>query len=543
MAELAAGSPTLEDVEVVLVPAGGEPRLLTPISETMRWTTAAVGGFGSFSASFPGRRLWEERRRIEGAMLRVQLGQKVLWEGQLEDPEYTLADASEATSFTGFGLRRRLQEASVRRVWVDRNVVSRFVARPFNPPIWNLSMGQLDETDSQKQGLQLQGDNATPQVYGPNVTGPWFWFPFPPASSFIRPTALIMTVLRSKVTGGNHLPSAILEYDGFADEFTDFTLGAANVGEVKTVIFDQTRRLARLRLGLRIGGSSFTPDGTDFVQFYDMRFLHAMTVEDDPNDGGFFGGTLLRDLITFVPDLKPGVIEEGDEFLIQQIGNHARTSVLAIAEEVAAYYPHELAVWEDGRVDWTSPRPEPDWVLTVADHEELNLRESLDGAARTTYLQFSDVLFDSITNEEAVESTDPRSPYVRQARTKDEIVSAGFPMTSTSAHALARKLNGISGGAPPTTGRAVLRTDRVVAHAQLGKMPAWSIRAGENILIADLPVTQPLEGGLDGETLFHIVSADVNHEEGTVTLELDGQTRRADVLMARLAAATRVVTG
>ncbi len=53
-----------------------------------------------------------------------------------------------------------------------------------------------------------------------------------------------------------------------------------------------------------------------------------------------------------------------------------------------------------------------------------------------------------------------------------------------------------------------------------------------------------LHGGqIDGQSLFHIVTTDVDLSERTVRLELGGSPRSADVLLARLAEATRIVTG
>jgi hypothetical protein len=49
------------------------------------------------------------------------------------------------------------------------------------------------------------------------------------------------------------------------------------------------------------------------------------------------------------------------------------------------------------------------------------------------------------------------------------------------------------------------------------------MRAGENILIADLPKTEVFSQGRDGETLFHIVGVQTDTDAGLVTLELEGR--------------------
>jgi hypothetical protein len=76
-----------------------------------------------------------------------------------------------------------------------------------------------------------------------------------------------------------------------------------------------------------------------------------------------------------------------------------------------------------------------------------------------------------------------------------------------------------------------------------GPTPAFLIRAGQNILIADAPKFDPFQIGPDNETLFHIVSVTADLGSGNVTLQLGGFATPSDVIIARLAAVTRVLTG
>lgn len=80
--------PRLSDVEVWLIPPGSEPRRLTPEVASMRWTSAAVGGFGSLQMSLPGYVTKQELPYL--SIVRVTLGPRVLWEGRIEDLEWTI---------------------------------------------------------------------------------------------------------------------------------------------------------------------------------------------------------------------------------------------------------------------------------------------------------------------------------------------------------------------------------------------------------------------------------------------------------------------
>jgi hypothetical protein len=238
------------------------------------------------------------------------------------------------------------------------------------------------------------------------------------------------------------------------------------------------------------------------------------------------------------------VIDLGEDFAIESIGRTRHSTVQSVVEEVASYYNREVGVWEDGRVDWTERNlDEPQWLATLADLSSMTMTGSVDGVGRTTYVLFDNAGPDYLPDVATSAPDDPHNPYVRQGLEKADLVDVGFPMTSTSAQQLARKIADERNRRPFVVGRCTLPAEQVLTHAQLGPMPAWAIRAGENIRIPDLPADEIFTQGRDGETLFHIVTCDVNLEDTTVTLELEGQSRRSDVLLARLAAATRVVTG
>src|SRR5207248_2020172 len=101
----------------------------------------------------------------------------------------------------------------------------------------------------------------------------------------------------------------------------------------------------RIRLGMyadALANGGNPPKGVDYTN---LRLLGSGTVED--TTGGLYGGTILRDLIALVPDLAVGIIENGEDFTIDQMDRTVRDSALSVVDEVNSYYPtREWGVWE-----------------------------------------------------------------------------------------------------------------------------------------------------------------------------------------------------
>jgi hypothetical protein len=214
-----------------------------------------------------------------------------------------------------------------------------------------------------------------------------------------------------------------------------------------------------------------------------------------------------------------------------------------VVNEIAGYYTREWGVWEDGRFDWlTRDLDQPQWICPLATLVGLDLTATVDGSAKTVYVIYTDAASQTPTEQNAT-GTAQRNPYVKTNRTKDLLVAPGFSMTSASASQLAGKLVGDAASYPLIRGSITLPARALVSHTAHGAQPAWTLRAGENILIPDLPKTELTTSRRDGETLFHIVTCDVDLQQNRVQLTVEGQLNRADILLARLASVTRVVTG
>jgi hypothetical protein len=462
-----------------------------------------------------------------------------LWEGQVEDTILKLGEDGFRTEVSCFGLRRRLEQTSVKRIWVKRDMTwtnltidaGSDIFPGSGVPLLNslpqseyyASVGQYDKSDLTKFGIRLLGGTGMPAGYGL-------------AQEFILPASLIYGVY------GTILSTDVVNYN-----FQVGTSSDAGVSWTGRSIFTANGAFARgavesdrVRIAIKnLTGGPGIPANCDF---YDLRFISGFSAEDAP--GGFYGGTILRDLISLIPELTVGIIEDGNDFLINQMDRTVRDTALSVVEEVSGYYSQrEWSVWENGRFDWFAHNlDEPQWLLTVPDLAGLELTSSIDSLVKNVYLSYVEVpTFQS--KEATAVSTDQRNPYVKNGKTKDAVVNVPFVMTNVTSQQLATVLARLQGGYIPAAGTVTLSPTKQLTNATGTRKPACMIRGGENIVISDLPKTDLFAQGRDGETLFHVSACETNFEENKVTLTVESLDRRSDVLLARLAAATRSVGG
>ncbi len=515
-------------------PAGARAFDVTPIAETLRWTTLAVGGFGSCSFSIDGN-----RRKDIRYLSRLTLSDSAastLWEGRIEDVGITIDDGEARTTIQAFGFHRLVADTSVRRVWSRRELPWQAVPTGNGGSIANglvkgdlaTTIGQYDLSDQDKVGVQFAGNNVSVA----NAAGD---------AVDVTLSDLILTRMLCTLTmsGVNVGPGELQAH--ISNSADGITYVGTNYTASQEIDHALDSAVMHVRLTAWNAGAATTFTATDLIQFSDIRLLGTVLTEDTA--GGFYGGTIVRDLLTLIPDLAAGLIDAGNEYAIPALERVVRDTVLSVLREVTAYYPdREWAVWEDAQLDWaTRDRDTPDYAVPVADIASLRIEGSLDGQTRTVYVAYTPVGA-NIASEASAASTDTRNPFVKQGKTKDEAVSTSFSLTAAAAAQLAATLAADRGGYPPAHGEIILNANQQVRRRAGQPLPAWHMRAGTNILIPDLPRDDFISGGR-GQTLFHIVATDVDLEKGQVRLEVEGQTRRTDALLARLAAASRVFTG
>lgn len=515
----------------IVVDRPGMSALNIRTAEAPSWSTVAIGGFGEFRCDLSG----DWRGRIPYlSQLTVRYGGELVWTGQVEDNDVGYGGVV-TSKLRAFGLKRVLEETTVQRVWskrdLDWNAIQ--IARGTDGTntlakrgdLYQPAFGSFDSSDQSLVGVEIRGA----QNAGTAAAGDCH------QAEYVAPSGLTLTrvLLDYDVVGSNH---AVCIHDS-VDGVTWNRLAGPSTG-TGSVTVACTAGATMIRLTLSATGAQAITT-TIRGRFTNIRLLGTSLTEDAA--GGFYGGTILRDIVALTPNLEVGVIETGDDFTIQVIERVQRDTLLSVVDEVSGYYTHEWAVWEStrpgvGRFDWRARNlDQADWTIRVADCRSVQLDASIDGIARTVYLIYADAA-SGLNAEATATSTAQRNPYVRQARAKDVIVNVGFPMTAVTAGQLAQQLADDLGQWVPVNGTLVLSAPLLVRGATGPAKPALCIRAGENIQIPDLPRQDLFSRGRDGETLFHIVTTNVDYEQGVITLELEGHARRADVQLARLAA-------
>lgn len=512
------------------VPGGAAVELTAKISG-VKLSNAAVGGFGSAEFNATG-----DIRKQLGYLGKVSfyLGSSLLWEGQLEDKGISFDETTRTTSVRAFGLRRKLDETSTRRIWSKRDIqwvdsitgVSGTVNRTRN---LGIGSGNFDPTNLTRKGVNVTGQSPATALAAND--GLWQEFQLPLGATVQK--LLGTLTLSGANTGVGKLAAFVHSLDAS--------------GVVTAATFTASATLNQAITGaqiVRVGGyaaGAVTPGVTDLIQFEDLRLLGTSIAEDA--SGGFYGGTILRDLVALMPELSIGMIEDGSDYTIQAIERAVRNSVASVVSEVTGYYTREWAVWEGGRFDWkTRNLDEAQWIVKLADLTSCELDASIDDLARTVYVLYTDAA-SGLDAEASATATDQRNPYVRQAKTKDMLVTPGFPMTANTSAQLATRIVGDAGLRPSVGGTCTIPATRLLGNAVGAARPAALIRAGENVSFPELPKTDVMLKGRDGETLFHVANVALDVDRNLVTLTLEGQQRRTDVILARLAAATRVLTG
>lgn len=511
---------------------------ITPLEDTASWSTVAVGGFADATFQLPGPPQQWRRALPYLSVVQIMYGTELVWEGQVEDLVLSVSGGQSTTTVQCFGRQRLLTETTVRRIWSKRDLNWAETAGGLGASLTSgvtkadlrIDIGQYDQTDLTKNGVQVSGNGVTVAPAGGQCAD----LRLPIAVSRFMCDYIVSG---ANFTGGSFAASVFGSADG--STFSSGVAATTASGAMNAALPAGTV-VIRIFVFNNIGGS-ITPTATDQAQFNNFRILGSTLTEDAP--GGFYGGSILNDLVALIPGLTPGIIESGSDYTIQAIERSVRDTALSVVQEVASYYSREWAVWENGRLDWRSLAPDPEWIIALADCDSANLDGSLDGIARTTYVLYTDAA-SGLDAEASAASTEQTNPYYKQGRTKDVIVEPGVPMTANTSAQLAAIVNSESSKYVPVTGTLTLDAKRLVTAAKGGIEPAYTIRAGQDVLIPDLPRDDLfLPQGRDMQTLFHIASVEVSLPDQKVTLTLQGQTKRADVLIARLAAATRTLTG
>jgi hypothetical protein len=512
-----------------------------PVVGSPRWSSAAVGGFGSASFTVP-YAYYDEFVWL--AKVSVYDGTDLLWEGRVEDRSLNIGTDEWTVDIKCFGFQRLLQENSVRRIWLMRSIPWRpswkiggahspgggslaaisGVTPTLRTDLMFCTVGQFDPVDLTRVGIFINNNTSASTSNG---NANW--------AVYVAPQGIDVDRFIATATGALPLGGAAV---WFAQDSVDAT-GTWNAlihgDTIGTAVNQACTSGARyLLLGVAAVGTS------NFGIWEDIRILCTPLTED--TSGAMYGGSVLRDLLSLVPNMGVGDVDAGSEFGIQSIARPVRDSIVSVVGEIASYYTKEWGVWEGPSFHWTEEdNTTPHWVIELEDITGGSIDSSLQGTTKTIYIVYENAATGEPEEQDAV-STDIRNPYVKEGQSADEVLSAPV-MLPNSGQKLADNLIVDHGGFPSVRGRITVPANRLVNNSSRGPTPACWMRGGDNVYIPGLPRDDWMNHGRDGQTLFHITAVDTDMKGNNTSIEFEGYTRRGDVLLARIAAVTRTLTG
>lgn len=514
------------DVTVIYEPGSIAAKELVPIINSASWSAAAVGGFAEAAFDLPG---WHDLRYL--AKLTIVDGDVVVWQGRLEDAAWTITGGERRTTVTGFGYRRLLDDVTVKQIWSMREIdwrdYERSAASVQGAAQVDALLGSFDPENPTTGGVRIQG---LLQALPASVTRRLVYYRAPSGLTLVR----IMGTYTETGTNAASISGYLGSSSDGGNTVTDHTTTMASGTSFNQALVAN----ANMVIIGSVFDASITPDQSDRQDFTNVRILGTSLTEDAA--GGFYGGTLLRDLLALVPGIVAGVIEDGSDFTIESLERATRDTAASVVAEIAAYSTREWGVWEDGRFDWRSvDYNQPDYLIDLNQVLSLDLNGTVEDVAKTYYVIYTDAASETEA-EASSEATSQRNPFAKQGRTRDILINPGVPMTANTSAQLATRVAAENGAYVPASGQIVLPADLEITGIGKSSVLAAHIRPGCNVLIPELPA-EDIAGGRDGRTLLHVSAVEVDLNSREVTLSVDSQSRSIDVLLARLAAVTRTV--
>lgn len=548
-------------VTVVLDRADLSPLDLTPIIEpgSLTWSSVVPGGFASCNFQVNGdfRRILKLLPFLSIVRVIGDSG-RVLFEGQIEDLQPTLSQDTIGVVVGAFGLQNLLKESTVgQRVWAKRDLnwdtsllAPGVVRGPYTvSPNLGVTTGNYDPTNFAHSGIQVVPTAAGVSLA--NNQGAFAQVVLPVGMTQLVRLRGLMDAAGTDVGSTKYEASWLQLSAGAWSQITSSVATGTGLSTTATVNASAT---ALAWGAVNTSGAAVALAANDSLSLYDIRLIGVVNDEDVVDSfaagnisfGGFYGSTLINSLLTFVANLQPGVIEPGTDFTIDHLDASVRRTAYDILQEIASYYTREWAVWENATLNWTTPNlQQAQWILPLSALTTLDLDASVTNAFVATYVLYTDAA-SGVDSAAAKVSADRRNPYVLKGRNKDLLTTPGLAMTSNTAGQLAAALlQNIGYGPVPSSGTLSLPGETIVQHASGNAAKAWEIRAGDNVTLPELPMTDIFTQDGRGEVLFHVVSAEATPDSGgVVTLTLDSYgSKRSDILLARLAAVTQLLGG
>jgi hypothetical protein len=512
----------------------GSDDLTVLLDEGATWSATDPGGFEAASFQFPK----DLPQLIRGQYVRLDSGLGVAWEGRVSQVQRSLGNRT-TINCEGYGALLKDEAASM--VFVDRDLTrwgQPSVSRQIALVSANKGLGT-----SQVQADTTNGSPALAQV----ISGAWVSPNLPLVESWYDagPANLISQIYYSTN------PSVSLGAGWEA-----FVLLCSN--DVAAA-FEQSGNVANTTTGYFAPGTPYRygllqfeyvagAGGSDGAQVSEnWHNLAAYGNHGLPGRGtdpvGFYPSDIFGWIVSQIPGLQPGVIQQTDEsnFILPHSVYYTPVNLDQIAGDMATAQGWHWGVWESLSPLTGDPRPRADFrprpasgEFTAFCHRDacdtLDIREDLGQQFNIAVVNFSDV---AGVQQSVTVTAD--NPILDEAGIASRaLVLNGGTMTPATAAVFGGEALAITNIQARVAGSADIVSP---IDGPSGPMAPWMLRPGiDRLRIGDAPSTDAF-GQMSDYPITRVESS-ISSSGITVSVELGSGANLVETLNARLAAAT-----